>query len=149
MRYIKYSDPMPQIAGLEFGWARESRYPTNNPEYFGTVPDEADIDVPGVIREFNQADYDNMRLDEMDARKVSTVTRRQGLKALFLTGITEQNITDQINAITDETERGLTMIEFKDSGNFERNSTVTAKMKSMFNLSEDDVDQLFATADKL
>ena len=35
----------PNVVGLEFSWARESRYPTDVPEFFGTCPDDADTQV--------------------------------------------------------------------------------------------------------
>ena len=59
----------PAIDGLEFAWARESRYPTGAPEFFGTCPDDADISVPGVLGEYLMADWEGMRDDEMLARK--------------------------------------------------------------------------------
>ena len=35
----------PNVVGLEFAWARESAYPTDVPEFFGTCPDDADTQV--------------------------------------------------------------------------------------------------------
>lgn len=58
----------PAVTGLAFEWARESAYPTDVPQFFGVCPDDSAIDVPGVIHEFGQYDYDNMRADEFAAR---------------------------------------------------------------------------------
>lgn len=58
----------PKVKGLEFVWARESAYPTNLPEFFGTCPDNSDIKVDGVTGEFGQSDWLQMQADEMNAR---------------------------------------------------------------------------------
>ena len=62
----------PPVAGLEFVWARESRYPTDVPEFFGTCPEDADTQVDGVLGVYLQADWETMREDEMHARGPQT-----------------------------------------------------------------------------
>ena len=62
----------PPVAGLEFAWARESRYPTDVPEFFGTCPDESDTQIDGVLGVYSQADWETMRVDEMRARGPQT-----------------------------------------------------------------------------
>ena len=62
----------PNVAGLEFVWARESQYPTNTPEFFGTCPDDADTEIDGVLGVYLQVDWDTMREDEMRARGPQT-----------------------------------------------------------------------------
>ncbi len=66
----------PAVAGLEFGWARESQYPTAVPEFFGTCPEDSDIAVPGVLGEYIEADWLTMRDDEMRARIALHQSRR-------------------------------------------------------------------------
>ena len=60
----------PAVAGLQFAWARESRYPTEVPEFFGTCPDDSDTQIDGVLGVFSQADWEAMRSDEIRARGV-------------------------------------------------------------------------------
>lgn len=62
----------PPVAGLEFAWARTSRYPTDVPEFFGTCPDDAATQVDGVLGVYSQADWETMREDEMRARGPQT-----------------------------------------------------------------------------
>ena len=62
----------PPVAGLEFVWARESQYPTNVPEFFGTCPEDADTQVDGVLGVYVQQDWEQMREDEMRARGPQT-----------------------------------------------------------------------------
>jgi hypothetical protein len=58
----------PAVAGLQFVWARESAYPTDAPEFFGTCPDDSDTQIDGVLGIFDQSDWENMRADEMSRR---------------------------------------------------------------------------------
>lgn len=60
----------PAVAGLEFAWARESQYPTDIPEFFGTCQDDADIAVPGVLGELSPEDWSSALTDEVSARKI-------------------------------------------------------------------------------
>ena len=58
----------PAVPGLAFVWARESAYPTPVPEFFGTCPDGSAAQVDGVLGVFVESDWEQMRLDEMNAR---------------------------------------------------------------------------------
>ena len=62
----------PNVEGLTFHWARESRYPTDVPEFFGTCPEDSDTDVSGVLGTYVQQDWETMREDEMRARGPQT-----------------------------------------------------------------------------
>lgn len=76
----------PPVAGLEYAWARESRYPTDMPEFFGTCPDDSDTQIDGVLGAYSQGDWEVMRADEMLARKPPVpqeVTMGQCRLALF------------------------------------------------------------------
>jgi hypothetical protein len=58
----------PPVVGLSFVWARESAYPTDVPQFFGTCPDDADTQIDGVLGIFGQADWEQMQADEMERR---------------------------------------------------------------------------------
>jgi hypothetical protein len=58
----------PAVAGLQFVWARESSYPTDVPEFFGTCPDDSSTQIDGVLGVLSQADWEGMRSDEIKAR---------------------------------------------------------------------------------
>jgi hypothetical protein len=67
----------PAIPGLQFLWARESDYPTNSPEFFGTCPDDSDTDVEGVIGLYGATDFDSMHVAELSLRpKPSSIQDR-------------------------------------------------------------------------
>lgn len=57
----------PDIPGLVFDWARESAYPTNVPELFGTCTSIGDVD--GFLQEYSEYDYNTMKADELRARQ--------------------------------------------------------------------------------
>jgi hypothetical protein len=59
---------MPPVVSLQFVWARESAYPTNAPELFGTCPDTSDTQIDGVLALYVQSDWAQMHIDEMNAR---------------------------------------------------------------------------------
>ena len=67
---------MPAVAGLQFVWARESLYPTEQPQLFGTCPDESDTDIPGVLGLYVQQDFETMQADEMVARAAMLPSQR-------------------------------------------------------------------------
>ena len=58
----------PAVAGLMFIWARESAYPTEVPEFFGTCPDASNTQIDGVLGLFEQGDWEQMQADETNAR---------------------------------------------------------------------------------
>lgn len=90
MRYLKYTyvdavtgvsvadspakngPVMPAVAGLQFVWARESRYPTLTPELFGTCPDTSDTAKPGVIAVMTEAEWLAARQRENADRRAMT-----------------------------------------------------------------------------
>lgn len=65
----------PPVTGLEFSWARESKYPTDRPEFFGTCPDNSSTSVPGVLAELSQADWEAAHAEELGARTQLLVQR--------------------------------------------------------------------------
>src|SRR5574344_1149858 len=139
----------PDIDGLEFLWARESQYPTNVPEFFGTCPDDADTSVEGVLGVYNQTDWETMRADEMLARSPKPVscTPAQGLIALYaLKQLTEQDILDAIGLIEDPVKRYTATIGYQRATTWERSSATTAVMAELLSLTDEDLDELFAYA---
>jgi hypothetical protein len=81
----------PAVAGLQFVWARESAYPTEIPEFFGTCPDSSATQIDGVMGLFLQSDWEQMRADEMSARPgpigLPDISPRQIRQALTTAGL--------------------------------------------------------------
>ena len=135
----------PAVDGLTFEWARESAYPTPVPEFFGTCTDSAFTMIDGVLDVLSQADYGNLRADELRARIPQKVTRRQGRQALLLAGKLDQ-VPLAIAAIVDETERRMAHLEWEDAQEYERQRPLVVMMGAALGL---DLDALFIHADTL
>ena len=139
----------PPVGGLEFAWARESRYPTDVPEFFGTCPDESDTQIDGVLGVYSQADWETMRADEMAARNPApqTCTPAQGLVALYaLHGITEQQINDAIAAIPDPVERYTAQIGYSRATEWRSDSPTMLALAALLGLDDTQLDALYAYA---
>ena len=93
MRYLKYTyvdavtgipvtlEPArngpvpPAVAGLEFGFALESHYPATIPTFYGRCPEGTAADLPGVMGELSEAEYQAALDAEMAARKQQLAQR--------------------------------------------------------------------------
>lgn len=99
----------PAVKGLEYAWARESQYPTDVPEFFGTCPDDADTQIDGVLGVYVQADWETMRDDEMRARNPvpAGVSPRQIRQAMNRTQLGEATLRDAVEAAVAAGDRDL------------------------------------------
>ena len=132
----------PAVDDLEFVWARESRYPTAVPEFFGTCPDDSDTDRPGVLGVFSQADWDGMREDEMMARNIvpTEVTMRQARLALLGAGLLDTVETAILAA------GPAAKIEWEYAQEVQRASGLVPAMAIALGMTEAQIDALFVTA---
>lgn len=73
----------PDVAGLQFEWARESLYPTDVPEFFGTCPDASSTQVDGVLAVLDPQDYETMWADELSAREAKAAAGQRVTKLAF------------------------------------------------------------------
>ena len=163
MRYIKFtyvdavtgisiaSEPaqngpvFPPVAGLGFVWARESRYPTDVPEFFGTCPEDADTQVDGVLGVYLQVDWETMREDEMRARNPvpQQVTMRQARLALLSAGL-----LDDVDAVIAAAGR-VAQLEWEYAAVVERSNPVIVAVQQQESLTDAQIDDLFREAAKL
>ena len=135
----------PPVAGLEFAWARESRYPTDVPEFFGTCPDDADTQVDGVLGVYLQADWETMREDEMRARNPvpQQVTMRQARLALLKAGL-----LDDAEVVIAAAGREA-QLEWEYTSVVERSNPVIAIVQQQQGVTDEQIDDLFREAAKL
>lgn len=135
----------PAVAGLEYVWARESRYPTDVPEFFGTCPDDADTQVDGVLGVYLQADWETMRDDEMRARNPvpQQVTMRQARLALLNAGL----LDDAEAAIASAGREA--QLEWEYASVVERSNPVIAIVQQQQGVTDAQIDDLFREAAKL
>lgn len=138
----------PSVAGLEFVWARESQFPTETPELFGTCPDGVNVDVPGVLAVLSEADFDAAREAEDRARVPSAVTMRQARLALLGAGLLD-DVGPAIAAIPDAATRRAAEIEWEFSNELQRGNPFVAQLGGALGLSAAQVDALFIQAKSL
>ena len=140
----------PPVAGLEFAWARTSRYPTEVPEFFGTCPDDAATQVDGVLGVYSQADWETMRDDEMRARNPvpEGVTRAQGKAALITAGLWP-GVIAFVAAIPDPIERALAEVALHDTQQWHRSSPFFNAAATALGLTGEQLDNLFLAAAKI
>ena len=77
----------PNVEGLVYEWARESQYPTPVPEFFGTCPADADTQIDGVLGVFEQADWEQMKADEMADRAIVAREAAKAARAINVANI--------------------------------------------------------------
>ena len=135
----------PAVVGLEYVWARESRYPTNVPEFFGTCPDDADTQVDGVLGVYLQADWETMRDDEMRARNPvpQQVTIRQARLALLNAGL-----LDDVEVVIAAAGREA-QLEWEYAAVVDRSNPAVAAVQQQEALTDAQIDDLFREAAKL
>ena len=135
----------PPVAGLEFVWARESHYPTNVPEFFGTCPDDSNVQVDGVLGVYLQADWETMREDEMRARNPvpQQVTMRQARLALLRAGL-----LDDVEMVIAAAGRAA-QLEWEYAAVVDRSNPAVAAVQQQQALTDTYIDDLFREAAKL
>ena len=135
----------PNVDGLEFAWARESRYPTDVPEFFGTCPEDADTQVDGVLGVFVQADWESMRNDEMRARNPvpQQVTMRQARLALLSAGL-----LDDVEVVIAAAGRAA-QLEWEYAAVVDRSGPIVAVVQQQKSITDAQIDDLFREAARL
>lgn len=137
----------PAVPGLAFVWARESAYPTDVPEFFGTAPDDSPIQVDGVLGTFLEVDYQTMWADEINARKPQSVTMAQARLALLGAGLLGQ--ASAALAALPSPQKEAAQIEWEYRPTVNRNSALVQALTPALGLTETQLDELFAAAAKL
>ena len=135
----------PPVAGLEFVWARESQYPTDVPEFFGTCPDDISTQIDGVLGVFVQADWETLWADEMRARNPvpQQVTVRQARLALLSAGL-----LDDVEMVITAAGRAA-QLEWEYAAVVERSNPAVAIVQQQKALTDAQIDDLFREAAKL
>ena len=135
----------PAVTGLEYAWARESRYPTDVPEFFGTCPDDAVIQIDGVLGVYVQADWETLWADEMRARNPvpQQVTMRQARLALLSAGL-----LDDVEMVIAAAGRAA-QLEWEYAAVVDRSNPAVAAVQQQKALTDAQIDDLFREAAKL
>lgn len=133
----------PDVDGLIFEWARESRYPTEKPDFFGTCPDDSFVSVPGVRQVLSQTDYEQMWRDELSARKVRAITMRQARLQLLALGVLD-TVSNAISSMGQAAQ-----IEWEYAAEVERSNPLVAGIQQLLEWTDEQLDTYFREAAKL
>lgn len=131
----------PAVAGLRFGFALESRYPTAYPVFYGSCDDDADTSLPGVLEVLDQAGYEQAKAAEMTARRSKmVVTPRQARLALDSRGLLQA-----VEAFVADGSAQL-QIEWQYATEIKRTWPPVAEFAVANDISDEDLDALFELA---
>lgn len=146
----------PDVKGLNIEWWDASQWPITHPDaypkFYGTCDDDADLDIPGVVRVFedNEKDgtakeqYDQLWNQELKARLPSVASARQIRLALLDAGLLDSVTT----AFADLTEplKSKAQIEWEYATEIDKNSPLIRALYPKLGLTEEQLDDLFVAA---
>ena len=69
----------PDVKGLAIEFGNQTQWPTNEPLFFGTCDDDADLTVPGVIRSLTPEQYQFEQQKEHDVKAMQVREYRDHL----------------------------------------------------------------------
>jgi len=102
---------------------------------------------PSQFHKWNGSDWIDPRTEEeklaYKRSKYPKLTRFQFMRGLLENGYKSSDIEAQILLIEDEFTRDLTMLDFKDATNFERNNQSVAIIRDMLNKTDLELDEFW------
>lgn len=138
----------PDIEGLDIQWWDQSRWPIQHPDdyplFYGTCDENADTDIPGVIRILQKETYKELYEMEMRARKPSIATALQIRLALI-----KLNMLEQIQELIEQLEEPAKTIvetEWEYALEIDKNSTTIQNLATQIGLTEQQLDEIFEQA---
>lgn len=76
---MSHGPAFPKIKGLQIEFGNQTQWPTNEPLFFGTCDDDADLTTPGVIRSLTLDEYQLEQRKENDTKAMQVRERRDWL----------------------------------------------------------------------
>jgi len=153
---MKKGPAHPNVKGLNIEWWDSSRWPIQHPDdyplFYGTCDDDADLDIDGVMKVFEDSDTDGTAKDqyelmwnrELKARLPRVATARQIRLALLDAGLLDsvQNLfTDLVEPLKTKAQ-----IEWEYATEIDKNSPLIQKLYPKLGLTEEQLDDLFVAA---
>ena len=153
---MKRGPVFPDVKGLNVEWWDASRWPIQHPDdypcFYGTCDDDADLEIDGVMRVFEDLEdgttakeqYDALWKQELKARLPKVVTPRQIRLALLDAGLLD-SIETAFNSL-EEPLKSKAKIEWEYATEIDKNSPLIQKLYPQLGLTEEQLDDLFVTA---
>jgi uncharacterized protein YqfB (UPF0267 family) len=76
---MSHGPAFPKIKGLNIVFGNQTQWPTNEPLFFGTCDDDADLSIQGVIKTLTAEEYEQEQFKENDTKAAQVRERRQYL----------------------------------------------------------------------
>jgi len=154
----------PDVKGLNIDWWDASRWPITHPDdyplFYGTCDDDANLDIPGVMRVFKdlshtdgdgntitttaQEHYNELWNQELKARLPRVATARQIRLALLDVGLLDS--VQNAFADLEEPLKTRAQIEWEYATEIDKNSPLIQKLYPKLGLTEEQLDDLFVAA---
>ncbi|MYM81076.1 hypothetical protein GTP44_03760 [Duganella sp. FT50W] len=115
-------------------------------EDLDVFPGLLDADLGGQIGDYYDEAAGTFTTPAAPVQVPEEVTRRQGLQALYLNGVSRTDVLAFINEMQDETARGLALIEYEEATTFRIDNQLVIAAAAHFNL---DLTALFIQANSL
>jgi hypothetical protein len=148
---MKNGPVFPDVKGLKVEWWDQSRWPIQHPDdyplFYGTCDDDADVDIPGVMRNLAKENYDDLYAMELRARKPSVATPLQIRLALIKLGRLDEIQT--LIANLEEPAKTIVMTEWEYALEIEKNSTTIQSIGAYIGLTEQEIDDIFELASNI
>jgi len=138
----------PDVKGLDIEWWDQSRWPIQHPDdyplFYGSCDEDADTDIPGVVRILQKEVYDELHSIELRSRKPSVATPLQIRLALIKLGMLEQiqNFIDEL----EEPAKTVVMTEWEYALEINKNSNTIQSLSSQMGLTGEQLDEIFEVA---
>ena len=76
---MSHGPAFPKVKGLVIDFGNQTQWPTNEPLFFGTCDDDADISVPGVVKPITKDEYQLEQQKESDTKAMQVRQHRDYL----------------------------------------------------------------------
>lgn len=65
---MAHGPAFPKVKGLNIEFGNQTQWPTNEPLFFGTCDDDADVSIPGVVKTLTAEEHEHERFKENDTK---------------------------------------------------------------------------------
>lgn len=154
----------PSVKGLNIEWWDGSKWPLTHPDqypcFFGTCDNDADTNIDGVIKVFEdmldqegnviytaQKQYEDLQAEEMRARLPSTASPMRLRLALL-----EMELLDSVKSYVDaleEPQKSKVLIMWEYSTEINKNHPAVQHLATALEITSEQLDDLFVLANTL
>lgn len=76
---MAHGPAFPKVKGLNIEFGNQTQWPTNEPLFFGTCDDDADVSIPGVVKTLTADEFAHELFKENDTKAAQMRQQRDNL----------------------------------------------------------------------